>query len=235
MMQRHLIWSYGGGVQSVALAVLISQGALPAPERTLIADTGREAQSTWDYLHQHVAPLLSPAGVTVEVLSHDLAAVDLYRGSTLLIPAYSLKTGAPAPTYCSVEWKRRVVRRFLRSEGYGPDKPVDLWLGISCDEYLRAKRSDVAWCAHVYPLLKLFLRRTDCLNLIARAGLPAPHKSACWMCPWRTASERAELTPDEQHRAATFDQELRASEHVTIYRPQDDSADGCDSGGFCFT
>jgi hypothetical protein len=45
-----LVWSFGGGVQSWALAVLVAQGRLPRPDYTVIANTKREATETWEYL-----------------------------------------------------------------------------------------------------------------------------------------------------------------------------------------
>lgn len=53
------IFSYGGGRNSVAATVLIAQGRLPVPDYVVIADTGREAQSTWDYLEDIARPLLA--------------------------------------------------------------------------------------------------------------------------------------------------------------------------------
>jgi hypothetical protein len=232
---KSLIHSYGGGVQSVALAVLIAQREVPQPDHILIADTGREASSTWRYLHGHVAPMLARVGQHVEILPHSLSTVDLYsHKGKLLLPAFSLTTGAPAPTYCSVEWKRRVVRRWLRQQGYGRRRPVAIWLGISLDELGRAKSSDVQWVEHVYPLLTLRLTRQDCLAIIAAAGLPEPSKSACWMCPWRTPAEWADLTPDERAAAAELDRQLRDRDGVSLFDARG-SAGGCDSGGYCWT
>ena len=36
MSERSLVWSYGGGTQSVAIAVLVAEGHLPTPERVVI-------------------------------------------------------------------------------------------------------------------------------------------------------------------------------------------------------
>ena len=35
--ERAIVWSYGGGVQSAAIAVLVVQGKLPRPERIVMA------------------------------------------------------------------------------------------------------------------------------------------------------------------------------------------------------
>jgi hypothetical protein len=57
------VWSYGGGTQTAAIAVLILQGKLPKPDIAVMADTGREIQSTWDYLYTVVQPALDSIGV----------------------------------------------------------------------------------------------------------------------------------------------------------------------------
>jgi hypothetical protein len=36
-----ITWSYGGGVQSVAIGVLIREGVLPKPDLAAIVDNGR--------------------------------------------------------------------------------------------------------------------------------------------------------------------------------------------------
>ena len=163
-------WSYGGGVQTAALAVLIREGALPRPDITVMADTGREATATWDYLRDVIAPYLAPVGVTVEIAPHTLATVDLYaHNGDLLVPAYTAK--GRLPTFCSSEWKRDVVRRFLRQRGV---ESCDLWLGISWDERDRAKPSGKRWVNHVFPLLDRHMTRAGCLRLVEAAGLPPP-------------------------------------------------------------
>ena len=211
---RALTWSYGGGTQSVAIAVLLAQGRLPTPKVVVMADTGREATETWEYHAAHVAPLLASAGVTVEVAGHDLATVDLYpaAGERPLLPAFT-KEGK-LPTYCSVEWKRRVVRRLLRSKGYGPGRPVDLWLGISLDEVERLKASDVDWVRHRWPLcFDVRMTRAECRALVLDAGLPEPPKSSCWMCPFRQNAQWRRLRdhyPQDWAKAVALDTAIRA-------------------------
>lgn len=236
-MKPLIAWSYGGGVQSVALAVLISQGKLQRPDLAVIADTGREAETTWTYLRETTTPLLRPLDVQIQIAPHTLATVDLYStNGALLIPAWTDQSGKTGrlPTYCSVEWKRRVVRRWLRQQGV---KKCELWLGISLDETHRAKDSDVAWLRHEYPLLDLMLRRRDCERIIVEAGLPVPAKSSCWMCPHRGMYEWAALTPGDTAKAKAFEAEIRKrDQHISIYGPRLTSQenDACDSG-FCWT
>ena len=62
-MNTTICWSCGGGIQSVAIGVLFKEGVLPKPDFAGIADTGRECQSTWDYLDGVLNPYLRDTGV----------------------------------------------------------------------------------------------------------------------------------------------------------------------------
>ena len=206
------VLSYGGGRQTVAICVLIAQDKLPRPERIVCADTGREASSTWRYLNTYVRPLMKTVGLTVEIASHDLATVDLYSGNgDLLIPAYT-KDGK-LPTFCSTEWKRRPVQRYLRGKGYGPEKPVSMWLGFSVDEVGRAKPSQTSWITHRYPLLMdVALNKRECVALVREAGLPEPPRSSCWMCPHRADAEWKALSPGDFANAVMLEQEIQGKD-----------------------
>jgi 3'-phosphoadenosine 5'-phosphosulfate sulfotransferase (PAPS reductase)/FAD synthetase len=207
--QRAQVLSYGGGVQSAAIAVLIQQGRLPRPDEVVMADTGRESRATWEYLRDVISPMLH-----VDVIPHSAARVDLYgTNGELLIPAYVKNGAGRLPTFCSSEWKRDPVLRWLRQKGYGRKRPVDIWLGISVDEMHRAKPGRREWAAHRFPLLMdVPLRRSDCLVLVAEAGLPEPPRSACWMCPHRSDQSWRWLrdnVPEEWQAAQDFEADIR--------------------------
>ena len=51
------VMNYGGGRQTTAMLVLVKRGILPKPDRIVIADTGREKTSTWDYRAEVTEPL----------------------------------------------------------------------------------------------------------------------------------------------------------------------------------
>ena len=193
-MSKPVVWSCGGGVQSTAIAALICQGRLPKPDLAVIADTGREYSPVWDYLRDYVTPALAEAGVTLNIAGHDLATVDLYSGKdgdTLLIPAYTDKAGSgkagQLPKYCSQEWKVRVIQRFCKAHGI---KDADQWIGYTTDEMARMKvyREEGNW-QHLYPLIALKMRRSDCYGVIENMGWPEPPRSACFMCPYRSDQE----------------------------------------------
>ena len=205
-----IVWSNGGGVQSAAIAVLIRTGALPVPDLAVIADTGRERKATWEYLDGVIRPYLAPVGLEIHVASHDLARVDLYTsGGDVLVPAYT-DTGR-LPTWCSGEWKRDVVERWLRLQGVAE---CDCWIGYSLDELGRCKAAHRPWCRPAWPLIDLRLSRGGCLRVVEAAGLPTPPKSRCWGCPHQNAAEWREVRDDpaEWQKAVELDRTIREND-----------------------
>ncbi len=207
-----LTWSYGGGTQSIALALLVVSGKLPKPALTVFCDTSFEASETWEYNNQYVVPLLASVGITIEIASHDLATVDLYgKNGDLLEPAYTQE--GKLPTFCSAEWKKRVFRRYLRLQGV---KSCVTWLGMSTDELDRVKPSDVEWQQYVWPLVfDVPMSRTECVQLVRNAGLPPPPKSSCYICSHRR-------NPQWQRLKMYYPQDFKkAVEHDRMIRERD--------------
>jgi len=242
------VWMYGGGVQSCAIAALVVQGKLPAPDIAVIADTGREKQSTWDYLSEIVQPAL-PFEIHI-VDKDDYATVDLWRGETVLLPAFSNINGdeSKLPTYCSNEWKKRVVERWLRKE-HGIKK-FTKWIGFSLDEATRVIRMRDSGDSVFFPLIdEVPIRRHDCISLVTKMGWPSPPRSACWMCPNMRHDEWQDLkesSPREFQQAVELEVEVRKKDphayfhrsckpldQVDFEREPDLFSRACDSG-LCF-
>ena len=121
------VWSNGGGTQSAAIAVLICQGKLPRPDIAVIADTGKEMPTTWDYLDNVTAPALRAVGVEMQRVNMDDFAANWGRGlwatsGHLMIPAYTNQSGSVSKLsgFCSSAWKVEVVKRWLSSKGHKP-------------------------------------------------------------------------------------------------------------------
>jgi len=246
-----ITWSYGGGVQTAAIAVLILQNRLPIPDIAIIADTTRELSSTWEYLDTVVQPALDKIGLQILIASHEFADVDIYNGRQVLIPAFTenRQTGETTrmPTFCSLEWKRDAINRCLRAMGINK---TDMWLGISMDEVERMKPSAVDWVRVVFPLIEMIpLDRKECIALVEDFGWPTPPRSRCWMCPNQSSKmwlEMAEELPEEFDKAVQFEQEIQLlAPNVFLHRslhPLDEAIlgseeellDSCDSG-YCYT
>lgn len=205
------VLSYGGGIQTIALLVLCARGVLPTPDRIVFADTGREVASTFAYLDQHARPVAAALGREIEIATSDQRRVDLYgHNGDLLLPAFT--TTGKLQSFCSTEWKARVVERHLRATGV---TGAVSWIGFSLDERHRVKGTGRPPWYRRYPLLELGLTRTDCERVIQAAGLPLPSKSRCWMCPHQSNAEWREVRdewPAEWRQAVALDAEIRAAD-----------------------
>ena len=75
-------------------------------------------------------------------------------------------------------WKVQPLRRWLQANR--EKRPVEQWLGISMDEWQRAKDSDVKYVTNRFPLLELKMTRNDCGNYLERHGIEVPaNRLAC--------------------------------------------------------
>lgn len=222
--KRKIIWSFGGGTQTIAMAILVRQGKLRRPDRIVIADTGREFKATWEYTEKYTAPLLAEIGLTIEVASHTLSNVDLYslKGG-MLMPAFDARPegkGSKLSTYCSSEWKTSVIRRFIGGSQGNPDG-VEMWIGFSLDELGRLKHSGLKWCENYFPLCyDVKMTRAECIHLVEAYGLPTPIKSRCKMCPHMNDPEWLEVKnePDEWAEAVALDEQLFQSHQVRLHK-----------------
>jgi hypothetical protein len=201
------ILNYGGGTQTLAMCVLVTRGVLPKPDYVIAADTGREVISTWEYADTYARPLLATVGLDLHIAGHELATVDLYgKNGDVLVPVFT-STGKLS-TYCSGEWKARVVQRYARKV-LNIDGELVNWIGFSFDERNRVKGD----AGRAYPLLDLMLTKTDCQQIIIGAGLPLPRKSRCAICPHQNNDEWREVRDSNQWPlAVAVDEELRAND-----------------------
>jgi hypothetical protein len=239
---RTQIWSSGGGTQSAAIAALICKGEL-RPNLAVIVDTEREVTQTWTYHDTIIVPALEKVGVTLHrVPKSKYATVDLYGGKdgdVLLIPAFTNKNGKQGklPTYCSNEWKLRVVQRWANEQA--PDaEGFDLWLGISRDESHRMRSGHTGKWAYKHPLIddKRFMSRRDCISLVKEMGWPEPPRSRCWMCPNQGPSEWEDLSanhPIDAAKAIDFEKQIQ-SRDPNVYLRNAAAAGGDCMSGMCF-
>ena len=242
MTQRTQIWSSGGGTQSAAIAALIVMGKLPKPDLAVIVDTEREQSTTWTYMDQIITPALATVGLVLHrVRKSEFATVDLYGGAdgeTLLMPVFTNQSGevGKLPTYCSTEWKTRVVRRWATAQGC---TEVDMWLGISADEKHRMKASKGKW-GNKHPLITLGINRGDCQLIVERMGWPKAPRSSCWNCPNHTQEEWRDIKEnkaEDWQQAIKFDKDMRHLDANAFLHPDCiplEDADLTDPNGVMF-
>ncbi|WP_252013251.1 hypothetical protein [Vibrio sp. SCSIO 43140] len=256
--ERINVFSSGGGTQSNAMIVLISQGVLPKPDLVVMSDTEREMTDVFTYQKEHIEPLCRRIGLEYLIVqksdytNHDITD---FKGNNVLPPVFTEWNGRDTnglcgkqPGYCSDKWKKEVVRRVCNERF--PKSQFDMWLGITTDEIRRVKATIGKW-QNRYPLIELRLSRADAIRVVEKAGLPTPPRSACWMCPNRHDLEWADMkqnAPNDFSKAVLFERELQKDyPHLWLHKsgkPIDEVvfSDGqidmfsnfCDSG-MCFT
>lgn len=249
MTDRYTVWSSGGGVQSAAIAALIVLGFVPKPDLCVIADTGYEASTTWQYMDSVISPALAEVGVVLHrIKSSDHATVGMYSAKgELLIPAFTTESGkvGKMPTFCSNEWKARVIQRYVKTQT--DSKKFTFLMGISTDEMRRVSSPIGKW-EKGYPLINLRLTRTDCVEIVRNMGWPDAPRSSCWLCPNRGTAEWQYLkdsSPADFEQAVNFEKLMQITDEdlwlTQSAKPLAEliNTDGiftgrCDSG-FCFT
>jgi len=214
-MYRFLSW--GCGVQSTALGEMSARGELEPLDAIITADTGWERQATYD-VRSFYMKRWQGLGMKVEVVSagnvREIAAWEHEH-----LPFYT-DTGAPIRRKCTRFLKATVLKKRQRElMGFHPTLPphpkpgsMELWFGISLDEWTRANPSEVKFIVNRWPLLEKRMSREDCETWFVEHHLPVPPKSACVCCPHRSASlwlKMKDEAPDEFQAAVEFDEQHR--------------------------
>lgn len=202
------VFSFGGGVQSTAVAVLVKRKELLV-DTFIFANVGEDSENpeTLRYVAEVVRPYL---------MRHNLSFVEVRKkGETLretvmnpqrrsvVIPAYrrTERTTSIQRRNCTNDWKIEPVTKWISRRYTG--QHVQVGLGISTDEVHRVRdrlwhdkdgrRKLGFWRQRWYPLIELNLSRQDCVAIIEKEGLPVPPKSSCYFCPFMRRAEWATL------------------------------------------
>lgn len=263
--------SYGGGVQSTALLVLAAQGEIDF-QYAVFANVGDDSEhpASLDYVRNIAKPFAEAHGIDLVQLER----TDRQGNPTETIYQKLVNTehrsfgipvrmsnGAPANRSCTVDYKVKVVAKWVRKMGATKVDPAIVAIGISTDEMQRANnRQPIAYEVVEYPLLDLGLNRGDCQNIIASAGLPVPPKSSCYFCPFHRTNTWREMKRDEPElfeKAVELERKINAkrelfgqdnvwlsdklkpldqaiSEAQSTLPMFDDGPEGCDEG-YCWT
>lgn len=202
-------FSHGGGVQSTAALVLSAQGRIDFPVH-LFANVGDDSEhpDTLSYVREVSIPFAAAHGIELHELHRVrrdgtqetlLGRLTKEGSRSLPIPA-RMSNGAPGTRSCTMDFKLRVLQKWLKKHGATPAEPATVGIGFSTDEMHRvgnAVNRPRPIEKITYPLIALGISRSACYEIIAKAGLPKPPKSACWFCPMHRPSKWAEMARDE--------------------------------------
>src|SRR5258708_10601442 len=215
------VTSYGGGVQSTALLVLAAQGKIDY-HTFLFCNVGEDSEhpDTLAYVHQIAMPYAGLHGLELIELHHRrFGEIEtLYERLTrpeshsVGIPVRMSGNGAHGNRNCTLDFKIRVIAKWLKEHGATANDPSTVALGISLDEFQRMRNdSGIPHEKLAYPLIDLRLDRQQCTNIIRDEGLPIPPKSSCWFCPFhslRTWQEMRQEQPVLFEKACTLEEML---------------------------
>lgn len=194
------ILSLGAGVQSTTLALMAAQGKIgPMPDAAIFADTGWEP--THVYAHLDWLEKLLPFPIH-RVTEGNLRADQINgskpsSGRIAAVPWFMLKANgdkAMGRRQCTSEYKLKPIRRKVRELlGGTPKGGCEMWIGISSDEMIRMKESNVKYIVNRWPLIELRINRQQCLRWLETNGYPQAPKSSCIGCPFHSDHQWREL------------------------------------------
>lgn len=194
------ILSLGAGVQSTTMLLMAAHGEIPMPDYAVFADTMAEPADVYEHLRWLASGNVSSFPV-VTVSGGDLRRNLRQPGRFVSVPFFGRRPdGKPmmARRQCTEEYKLKPIRRFVRDKLGRHPRPGDcvMMIGISQDEAIRAKSSQVKYIINEYPLIDKGMRRWDCMQWLQRHEYPIPPRSACCECPFRGDSEWRRLKKD---------------------------------------
>lgn len=229
MSTQRAYMSFGGGVQSTALAMLVinkderllsaMKGVLP--ELFLFSDTGDERLITYKHVWE-MAGRFADAGYRFDVChrgvlsSHIIEKARSGAGGGNSPPFFVMTKsgkGGPVRRGCTSFYKVQLLDRAARKY-WGVKKgqlkdPVQQWYGISFDEIQRIRNTDEQWRTYQWILIEMRWRRSDCLLYLDSIGIEAT-RSSCVYCPFHGSREWLEVrnTPEDWKRVLEMDAAL---------------------------
>jgi hypothetical protein len=209
-------FAFGGGRQSVSVLVLAAQG-----DRRFIYDAylfsnvgeNSEYPDTLIYFREIVMPFAKHHGLNVIELTGKKSIRDriMTTERSQVIPVH-LSGGNFGRRSCTVDFKIRRMAAWQKRNGATAENPAIHGLGISLNEWWRAKsHSGFAWQKLEYPLIEARLKLTDCISIISNAGLPIPPRSACYFCPFHGPVEWLEL---KRNKPDLFDDAVQIEKRI---------------------
>ena len=214
--EHPIIVAYGGGTNSTAmLCGFREKGVRPA--LILFSDTGGELPRTYEHIELMSAKCVEWFGIPIETVwktykgERSTLEQDCLRNKSLPSLAFGFKA-------CSMKYKIEPVNKRVRAwmDGNG-HKQVTKAIGYDAAEGHRstkikqtdlgAGRVELNW----FPLLEWNWRRDECVDAIARHGLPQPGKSSCFYCPAMKLREIIRLRqehPEHYARAVAMEENM---------------------------
>ena len=233
--------SYGGGIQSTALVVLLLLEGWDIDDVVHVDLMDAESPATREYVRYFRDWLQREHGRDITIIERNMYQDMLARPEFTPVPWHGKCERFMLSRQCTRQYKVAPLQRYLYDRY--PGECIGLMLGISVDEYHRMRDSSAARIEHVYPLVDARLTRWQCRDIIERAGLAVPSKSSCWFCPYRSARSQWALVqryPDLVGMARALEDRInterrrRGRDEIVVLRADTEveQVDFCEAG-FC--
>lgn len=202
-MKKNNILTYGGGVNSVALAIEMVKRRMPI-DYIIFSDTLAEKPETYAYNLFFSDWLVSKGYPAITHLPP-------YREEGLYGECIRLKR-LPSIVYgfksCSEKWKIRPFDKFCRENGLFP---AIIYKGIDAGESHRLSDYSDKEKEVFFPLVDWEIDRMGCVKIIIDERLPLPPKSSCFFCPSMKKNEVYEL---QKHNPKLFKKAIEMEENA---------------------
>ncbi|MGW4289678.1 hypothetical protein ACWEIK_22410 [Streptomyces sp. NPDC004673] len=201
------------------MLALSANGALPKVDYAIFADTGWEPRKVYTHLDRVEQEIARPAGIPVVRVSSGNIRNDALDPTHRFASMHQDGRSGMTRRQCTGEYKIKPIKKQVRELlGYPyprripKDTFVEQWVGISTDEFHRAKDADVRYMRNRHPLIDLNWSRSDCVRYLTSIGFADTPKSSCLGCPfhgnaqWRTIRD---TSPTEWQDVVEFDAAIR--------------------------
>lgn len=221
-MKEINVLSFGAGTQSTAMVMLAVENRLPV-DLIVFADTGAETTRVVEHAKQMqklVEEKTEIKFLIVKPKEDAKQSIERYLfgdGKRNLFPFW-VKSGLMR-RQCTAEFKIIPIQKAIRNHlglkkgQHFPkrDIHINMYLGITTDEIMRAKDSREKWITNKFPLLELNWDRQEAINYVKHHGINPP-RSACTFCPFKSKEEwflLSEEEPNLYQQAIKYDKRLR--------------------------
>ena len=207
-------FSFGGGVQSTALLMLINHNPQlllnkvgHIPDYAYFADTGLEPEIVYEHIdkleNDNLFDFMPLRKIETKLYDH------LYSPPYFVVDEN--KKVSQLRRQCTGNHKIKPIRKSIREDykkqqNYSlKSNSVGMWLGISTDEIQRMKESHLKYIEAIFPLIEIGWSRNDCYQYLESLGWNNVPKSACYMCPYSNWKKIKKERPDDFEKAVEFE------------------------------
>jgi hypothetical protein len=166
--------SYGGGVNSTAMMILLKNQGVEF--EAVFADHGGDYPETYKYVK-----MFQGKGYDITILKCRVSDLDLidYCRKYSILPS---------------RWQRWCTDKFKITPMYDYfERPCVVYIGFDAEEPQRAKPSRDLDITNTFPLIEEGIDRKGCGKIIKVAGLSLPRKSGCYFCSFASKRDFVEL------------------------------------------